>query len=345
MATDYILFIHGVSTRKDREKPTYADELIAKLQATVGKQLNLKPVPLYWGDVNQEAEERLLSQLKDKQGCWEQLWFREFREKQLLQFVGDAALYISRQVGSKVIQQLETQMREQLAGYQPQDRLHLVTHSWGTVILFDLLFAARWTDPRIPGHQSAMAIRRRFYGVEPNPEQGIRLASVHTMGSPIALFSLLDVVKGEAQAAGQPELTAPEASRTASHDITPSLEKLLENLHQELDGKPLPWRNFIHPGDPVAWPLQPLIFSLVDGLRQYLDLQDVVTRDNDGPLEFLARLTNQNPVAGLLNGGNAHGSYWKSQEVARKIIQTIPGATPLPPVKKPSPSISKMLND
>ena len=26
------------------------------------------------------------------------------------------------------------------------DRLHLVTHSWGTVILFDVMFAPRWDD-------------------------------------------------------------------------------------------------------------------------------------------------------------------------------------------------------
>jgi len=51
-----------------------------------------------------------------------------------------------------VINTLKTQALEGLKNAQPNDRLHLVTHSWGTVILFDLLFASRWDDEKVPGH-------------------------------------------------------------------------------------------------------------------------------------------------------------------------------------------------
>jgi hypothetical protein len=320
MATDYLLFIHGVNTRYERQQPDYANELSRLIKSSIDKSYEIKPIPLYWGYVNKESETRLLTNLKDTQGCWQQLWFQNFRETTILQFVGDAALYISRTVGSKVVESLNRQMRENgLDGEHSQDRLHLITHSWGTVILFDILFAARWNDVNIPGYKSAMEIRQRFLGVEPNPNQGIKLASIHTMGSPIALYSLLDVVPGEDLAQGKPELTQMQASRTATHDITPRLEKYLTDVGKKAQGK-LPWRNYIHPADPVAFPLNPLMYSLVDGNKKYVDLQDIITK-----LNFFDRVmlpVSQTPIS-LLLGGQAHDSYLKSPEVAQEIVSTI----------------------
>lgn len=146
-----------------------------------------------------------------------------------------------------------------------------------------------------------MDIRKILFGLPPNPETGIRLASIHTMGSPIALFSLLSV-------------------NGSSHDFKPRLNKLLENLHNLRGGK-LPWLNFIHSGDPVAWPLEKIMFDLVDGDAKYLDFKDVITRKANLS-DFLMEPVSQTILA-LLNGGNAHGSYWKSKEVAQIITQTI----------------------
>ena len=103
MNTDYILFVHGVNTRDLREQPQYADPLFERLQELNSKRdRSLKKLALYWGDVNIEAQTLLLNQLQASP-LWEQIWFKEFREKQILQFAGDAALYISRYIGSKVV--------------------------------------------------------------------------------------------------------------------------------------------------------------------------------------------------------------------------------------------------
>jgi hypothetical protein len=64
MATDYVLFIHGVNTREEREQPEYADELFQKIEQEIKNNpanngRNLKQVALYWGDVNLEAETQL----------------------------------------------------------------------------------------------------------------------------------------------------------------------------------------------------------------------------------------------------------------------------------------------
>jgi hypothetical protein len=313
MATDYILFIHGVNTRERRPQPEYANslfELLYQKNASDPKR-ELKKIAIYWGNVNEKAENELLKNLQDSP-YWSQMWFKAFREKQILQFAGDAALYISSYIGSLVVQQLKAQaLQNGLNNPQPDDRLHLVTHSWGTVILFDILFADRWDNENVPGHADVMQIRDAIFGVSGKDHntlyQGIKLASIHTMGSPVAIFSLTNI------RAGKDETNSP-----SSHDITPKLQQLLESLSKERNGQKLPWRNFIHPGDPIAYPLESLMSNLVDGDKKFLDIQDVITHQ-PGPLELLIE---QSAVA-LLFGGDAHGSYWRSNKVAQLISDIV----------------------
>lgn len=313
MATDYILFIHGVNTRDKREDPAYADNLFKLIEKNAGSSLTLKQLTLYWGDVNKTEEDKLLKRLKASNEIWNKLWFKDFRANQLLQFAGDAALYLSRHIGSKVVERLKEDAVKELKDYNPEtDRLHLVTHSWGTVILFDVLFADRWgkentpEDKKIPGYQDVMEIRRFLFGLPPNPEDGIRLASIHTMGSPIALFSLISV-------------------NGSSHDFKPLLNKMLEALHKRMPQK-LPWINFIHPGDPVAWPFKQLILDIVEVEEKYLDFKDEII-NRSSLIDWIIKAVF---LLSLLHGGNAHGSYWRSEEVAKRIAETIQKtATPL----------------
>jgi hypothetical protein len=321
MATDYILFIHGVNTRPQREKEGYADKLIENINSLIDDPKNLKPIPLYWGDVNIESEQKLMCNVKQNDECWRQLWFQKTRQTEILQFMGDAALYISRSVGSKIVQALRDDMiKNGFEKARQGDRLHLVSHSWGTFILFDILFAARWNDSNISGHESVMAIRGYFRGLEPNPEEGIRISSIHTMASPIAIFSLLDIVKGEDQAS-TPELTEKQAEQRATHDITPKLEQLVDNLSKKEDSNKLPWRNYLHPADPIAWPLDPLMYTLVDGLKRKIEIEDIISKLNF--LEYLMLPFSKTPLPMLLYGGQAHGSYFTSVQVAQQIVQTI----------------------
>jgi hypothetical protein len=316
MSKDYVLFLHGVNVRespKNEEKQiyTYADDLF-KLIVEVVQQKSLErnciKVPLYWGNVNREALKELLSALQGS-SKWNQVWFQDFRKRQLLQFVGDAGLYISRLIGFMAANQLKEQIFKGLGDYKlGEDRLHLVTHSWGTVILFDILFASRWDDPTIDGYQSVKFIRDQLYGMGEHPKQGIRLASIQTMGSPIALFSLITI-------------SGKDKNGNSTHDISPGLEDLLRNLGQ--GHNKLPWLNFIHPGDPIAWPLEKVINKLIIGSESYVQVEDILTRGS-GFLEFI---TQSPPIRqtflALANGGSAHGSYWQNQDVAKRIARNI----------------------
>lgn len=311
MATDYVLFIHGVSTRDEREKPGYAKDLIEGIRS---QSIDFVDVPLYWGDVNEAAETQLLDRLQASP-LWDEMWFKSFRENQLLQFVGDAALYISRHVGYKVVKRLKEDAIKVLQDAQPDDSLHLVTHSWGTVILFDILFATRWDDPEVPGHEEVMKIRDCIFGLSGESDtshEGIQLASIHTMGSPIAIFSLTSV---------NSNLKLSDAD-SSSHDITLRLQKLLESLSQAREGKKLPWRNFIHPGDPIAYPLKKLIEDLVDKEKRYIDFEDLMIQEPK-LFDFIQEPIHQSTFA-LLQGGKAHGSYWQNQQVIQEIGNILP---------------------
>jgi hypothetical protein len=317
MATDYVLFNHGVNTRDVRPQPTYADPLFDLIERYYDhpQGRTLKKIALYWGDVNEKEEQDLLKSYQSS-SIWEKLWFLQFREKQLLQFTGDAALYISRAVGYKVADALKEQAIAGLQGYDPnEDRLHIVTHSMGTVILFDILFSARWDPDYIPGHSSVEVIRAGLFGVAPNPTQGIRLGSISTMGSPIGFFSLLDVTPGPQ------EMQDAEGHILSTHDITPRLQQLLENLYQALGKKKLPWYNFVHPGDPIAYPLEKLLPQLVDAESRYIDIQDILTHTTSLS-DLLTEPVSQTLFA-LLHGGEAHNSYWQLDQVAQQIAQAI----------------------
>ncbi|MBW4475356.1 MAG: hypothetical protein KME54_00430 [Tolypothrix brevis GSE-NOS-MK-07-07A] len=320
MATDYILFVHGVNTRDRREQPNYANLLIGHINKLIDDPNNLKPIPLYWGDVGIESEKNLMSKIASPGSRWDQLWFQNTRQNTILQFMGDAALYISRSVGSKIVEALRIQIELGLENASKSDRLHLVAHSWGTFILFDILFAARWNDTNISAHESVTAIRKCFYGLEPNPEEGIRISTIHTMASPIAIFSLLDIVQGENQAL-TPELTLKQTEQRATHDITPKLKQLVANLSEKEDSNKLPWRNYLHPADPIAWPLDPLIYSLVDGLERNIEIKDIISKLTF--VESLMQPFKQKALVMLLYGGQAHGSYFNSVQVAQEIVQTI----------------------
>ncbi len=109
-------------------------------------------------------------------------------------------------------------------------------------------------------------------------------------------------------------------NKTSTHDIAPRLEQLLASLYQEI-GRRLPWSNFAHPGDPIAYPLGTLLPRLVDGESRYLDVQDMLTHPADLS-DFVTEPFSQTLLA-LLHGGTAHSSYWHSLEVAQGIAQSI----------------------
>jgi hypothetical protein len=305
MPTDYILFVHGVKVHEQKEFERLANILLNRIQDSItDKSRDIKPIFFFWGDLGLPAQQELVKGLKESPK-WNDFWFRDFRTEQILEFVGDAALYLSRHVGTQVVQRFKDKALSVLQGGKKSDRLHIITHSWGTVILFDILFARRWEDNDLDAEvrNSVQALRDVLFGIDPNPQMGIPIATIHTMGSPLALFSLLNI--------------SSHVNGISTHDLTPKLSTFLENLHSWRH-KPLLWRNFAHPGDPIAYPLEGLKSMLLDSSTDYVDIQDVITEKGN----IFNRPFSQQLVP-LLWGGDAHGSYWDNKLVGKTISEVI----------------------
>lgn len=321
MATDYVLFVHGVNNRSEEAFHQQALQLFERIKAGVNPDAGrtLKPVVLFWGNVSQDSIKLLFEGL-NAASSWKQFWFQNLRNQQVIPFVGDAALYLSRTVSTQIIEQMTQQALKQMGlsleavqskspvqGDRAQDRLHLVTHSWGTAILFDILFASRWEDDKLSAEtrQAVQNIRSSFFGVgDPAiKDLGLPIASIHTMGSPIALFNLINVSGGK------------------SFDLTPNLKMLLSTLYAATH-KPLPWLNYAHPGDPIAYPLEGIMPLTLDAAIQYVQIQDIIT-----PTAFWEKPLSQTLIP-LLWGGDAHASYWQMASVAKTIGSAIQSTFP-----------------
>ncbi|HEU5227388.1 MAG TPA: hypothetical protein VFU49_06205 [Ktedonobacteraceae bacterium] len=328
---DYILFVHGVNTRKRREVPEYAQRLsnlIDKNNRNSDQQIAIKMVPLYWGDVTRDLECNLLEGYRESE-CWTELSFKDIREKQLLQFTGDAALYISRYIGTRVVDTLLAQTKDPETGIGPgpynHDRLHLVTHSWGTVILFDILFSGRWDTKEFSSYQGVKQIRSAIFGLEPSPHSGLHLCSIHTMGSPISIFSLMT-------SSGDPLHCAPLSNNHArtdvpnTHDITPGFLQWLKRLPYQI-----PWYNYLHPADLVAYPLQEIMPQLLENpdfvVKDKLKVEDIIIAS---PSRFLNTVAALGPLGNIVEkvhiatrAPRAHQRYWTSYKVAERILDTV----------------------
>jgi hypothetical protein len=230
-----VLAIHGLSIRSNR----FADPLFRRLQHRLdddAPHLNVQFLPIYWGDIAEDELASLRANVTSSH-TWNNLWYRPLRERVLLPFMGDLANYTSRHAGLRVIKAICDVVLSHLSKIDRDMPVYLVTHSLGTVILFDLLFAERWNDNEF---MEVRELRRSLYGVKPHKREGARVAGIYTMGSPLAIFSLLE----------------------GSHDVQKKMTGMLNRLPY------LEWHNFIHPGDPVVCPFG----TLLDGvhIREHL---------------------------------------------------------------------------
>ena len=326
MAIDYVLFLHGVDVRSE----DYADTLIGLIKSEIpDSSSSLVTIPIYYGDLSDQQEARLLDAY-EQAPIWLRLWFPHLRTGKMLRFAGDAALYLSRYTGGAIADLIWAKAKYALSSAQPDDHLHLVTHSLGTVILFDMLFSARWDGPpSLPGYWSVQSLRDALYGISgasQGPYVGIQLGSVTTMGSPIGIFSLMDVDKST------DEVRDANSNPLASHDITPRLQVMLDYLRARMGGENLLWRNYLHPGDPIGSPLKIVLPELLGYQGRYVDVDDILVPSHLG--EILEEPYPDNLVyllgelfgssdASILASVDAHSSYWHSRKVARDIANTI----------------------
>jgi hypothetical protein len=303
--TNHVLFVHGVNV-DDNEEHTYANDLITLINDHKLNTTKMNPTLLWWNGVTTNAEGVLLKQFQASKPAWDEMYFKKLRETDLLQFVGDAALYISQHISAEAINHLYAQITKALENYDKEnDALHIVAHSWGTVVLFDVLFAARWNkgDRRnkdieiVNAINQVEEIRNKFLGLGEDKKIGIKIGSINTMGSPIAFYSLL------------------LSNGNSSHDISTNLQSII--------GNGLIWQNFINRGDLIAYPLEQVLPAVL-GANPNIFIKDFLIPDSIGKsaVNFINKNIKAIPIEAFpFVSLNAHSSYWKSEFVAQKIVK------------------------
>jgi len=150
--------------------------------------------------------------------------YRQRRQQLITGFFSDIFTYLNSKKGREVRKVIAVQFLNFLTSSATfDDDLHIVAHSLGAVILWDILFSDKYdaSDP-------AYYIRHAIRGLNPSGKGKVALRSITTMGSPLLFFNQwLDVD-----------------------------DEHLKKFARQYVGKPLRWINIINASDVFAYPIR-----------------------------------------------------------------------------------------
>jgi hypothetical protein len=196
-------------------------------------------------------------------------------------------MYLNQKRGFQIRKVIAQQMREFIKENPQEKDIHIISHSLGTVIFWDILFSDRF-EPNDPAFQ----IRALFQNLDNTAsEKQVYLKSITTMGSPILFFNTMLGI--------DPKRVQEFAARNQNNCLK--------------------WLNIIHSSDIIAYPLKSS-FSIESSDK--LKLKDVYINDSN-PIATLARAMGQNEVAMIADAGNAHTEYWNHNKTPDLIIDCI----------------------
>ena len=317
-----IFFMHGVATR---------DVLYAKpLQELLHQEFIERKLALpqfyasFWGDVLSDvgklwnAVHQNLQTFKgdNPQADLTDLFrYQGFRKGFFSEFIGDAFTYLNSERGAKIRRLLAEQLHDFISRNPHETELHIISHSLGTVVLWDALFSDRFHP-----HDPAFALRDLIQGQD-IPAKQLRLRTITTMGSPIAFFNMmLDIQPEQVQA-----------------------------FVQQCSDRSLRWLNLIHGSDIIAYPIQA---CLTPDATWNLTLRDhylsAAANSTETAIHNLLRsdwVERAAHVMGLMNpaiqvavdhapmvagAADGHVNYWSCSQVAQLIADHLLADAPQP---------------
>lgn len=318
-----IFFIHGVATRDAQ----YAEPL----RALIRQEFHNKGIfphfhASFWGNflgdrdrmwncIEQDLQE--LRQESPPANLEDIFRYRKFREGFLSRFMGDFLAYLNPQRGAAIRKVIAQDLYHFLHDNPEEKELHIIAHSLGSVILWDVLFSERFS-PQDP----AFEIRAMINGLnQPKKAHQISLKSITTMGSPILFLNTMLDVKPE------------------------QVRQFVAGYQEE----PLRWVNIIHASDIIAYPLRAsLKLNSSDNLHFKDKFLDNDANSLERTLSNFAKSDNKivqaigvvNPLINeaiayapmLVGAGDSHIGYWNCRQTASLITANILGKDePEPP--------------
>lgn len=292
-----IFFIHGVATRDVK----YADPLKRSIQESfiqLGKALPyfyacfwgnaLNDVSKMWNLIHQDLQD--YKQKHPQADVQEIFRYQTFREGFLSEFVGDMFTYLNPKRGVEIRKAIAQQLLAFIKDHPEETELHIVSHSLGTVIWWDILFSERFHDK-----DPAFYIRSAINGLEGDRKvRKIHLKSITTMGSPILFFNTM---------------------------LGINLEKVKEFALAYKD-TPLRWLNIIHASDIIAYPLGA---GMAIDQTNHLTHEDAYITTDANFAEKAARSIGQMEAAMALGAGDGHTGYWNCSQTSSLLISNILG--------------------
>lgn len=291
-----VFFIHGVAERNSQ----YAHSLQSLLEKEFGQRQTKLPLFYsgFWGNIYRELEV-IWNRIDNAQNP---LKHQNFRKGYFSQFVGDAFTYLGSERGERIRGILADQLIDFIQKNPQETELHIITHSLGSVILWDILFSDNFN-----ANDPTFKIRSILsQGSTVSPSQKINLKSITTMGSPISLFNIMLEIKPD-------------------H---------VSQLSKQYSSQNLRWLNIIHASDIIAYPIHPVLdpnnFSNLSLTEEYLP-------EDANPFEATLRQFSEfiqnkptNNQSNLLDYAqvaagsvNAHVDYWTNGKVANLIVNHI----------------------
>lgn len=292
-----VFFIHGVATSNAK----YAEDLKKQLD----KNLRLKGetsffcYSSFWGNVLKDVDKMwnlinqdliALERQYPKANIDDIFRYRDFRQGFLADFVGDFLTYLNTERGLKIRLLISEQLDDFISKHLQEKDLHIISHSLGTVILYDILFS-RKLDLDEPSRK----IRSSIQGLSKSKEEArVVLKSITTMGSPILFFN----------------------TALGVHSGT------LEVFSESYNNDPLRWVNILHASDVVAYPLRAFL--------NHNDSSSLFVRDrylwqNANAQEKAMRTIGNDAGALALGAAQGHTCYWNDKKTAQMITYNLQG--------------------
>lgn len=290
-----VFFIHGVATRDVK----YSNPLIEGIKKEFSQADQKLPYfyTSFWGHVFNDFNkiwnhiDKDLNELEKRSSninAKDAFRYRQFREGLISEFAGDMFTYMNEKQGREVRQLIADQLRKFIEKYPEEEEIHIISHSLGTVILWDVLFSDKFQDDD-PAHVIRSLISEPKSGVKPEKAS---LSSITTMGSPILFFNAMLGIDAQ--------------------DV--------ERKIQGYTSREISWVNIIHASDIIAYPLGTSLS--IDDDSQLIFRDQFVAKDAN-LIEAAARKIGQSEVALIASTVDAHNSYWKLFEVAQSVSNQI----------------------
>ncbi|HEY9616498.1 MAG TPA: hypothetical protein V6C64_06645 [Microcoleaceae cyanobacterium] len=226
-----VWFMHGASVRRAE----YADTLRSRL--IEGFSDRGLPTPefysSFWGDAMGSTNQVWDWVQQDLEAFkWDHpqtdiddiFHYRQRREQLISGFFNDIFNYLNNQQGREVRRLIVLQFLNWLADVPLEEDLHIVAHSLGSVILWEMLFSQT-----LPDNDPAFYLRNVIKGLSPAGQgRKVKLRSVTTMGSPQLFFNRALNIEPQA----------------------------LKQFADRYTGTPLRWINIIRASDVFAYPMR-----------------------------------------------------------------------------------------